>query len=35
MSFFIVIDGWVNVETIGIFGPGTIIGEEWLYSKNY
>lgn len=31
--------GWVRVESnqicLGEFGPGTIIGEEWLYSKKY
>jgi len=39
LKFYFVLTGWVRVESknlcLGEFGPGTIIGEEWLYSKNY
>lgn len=43
LSFFIILTGWVkvakddgvnmNMQSLGEFGCGTIVGEEWLYSK--
>lgn len=39
LKFYIVVSGWVTINTksgnIGEYGPGTIIGEEWLQNNKF
>lgn len=39
LNFYIVLGGWIAIDgpqgSCGEYGVGSIVGEEWLYSKSF
>jgi len=35
LAMYIIMCGQINIVSVGLFGTGSIIGEEWLFDKKY